>query len=1159
MKKYYKCAGGYLNKLCSWKIFKFMRNTLLLIFITVLQAYANDSYSQNTKLTLNLNNVTVANVLEEIQNNSEFYFLFNAKLIDVEREVSVSMEDKTISEILNYLFSGTGVNYLVFDRQIILTPSDVKPLSSEIQQQKISGTITDESGNPLPGVNIQIEGTTSGTNSDASGRYSIDRPNENAILIFSFIGYNTQKVPASGKTIIDIKMVPNITGLEEVVVTGYGVQKMVNLTGSVTKVNSDRLEKRPVSNINQALQGVAPGLNIVPDSKYGGEPGASMDFNIRGIGSLSGGTPYVLVDGMPVDMNSVNPDDVESISILKDAAACAIYGARAAYGVILITTKSGSLNKKVEMSYSNTFSWAEPLGLPGYVNSLTFANSMNEAGLNSGQNKLFSDETIQRIKDYQADPEHFPSMIPDPNDPNGWGYWNLANGNTNWYDVYFKDWSFSQKHNLSITGGSEKSSYYLGLGWLDEGGKFNFAHDNYQRFNVTLNNSFKVTDWLTLSLKSKFDRSYINYPKSSESTDRTVMFWMIGHNWPNYPVYTPNGDMAMDLNQTPALAHGGSDEQYISDLWIAPAIEIKVTNNWKITADFNYNYNGYKRSNFTAILWGLAPDGVTPVKHYAQNYNSISQELTNNDYYSTNVYSTYEKNLNGHYFSFLIGGQAELSNNMLLNGWRRDLVSEAVPAISTATGDKSVDDAISHWSTLGTFMRISYNFKEKYLLELNGRYDGTSRFQEEYRWGFFPSVSVGYNIWKEDFWVPVKNVVNTLKLRASYGSLGNQNVPNYLQVEILPINTNLPWIMDGIRPVYTTTPSNPSLGLTWEKANTINFGLDAGFLNNRLNVIFDWFDRKTEDMFGPGEALPAVLGTSVPLQNNATLDTKGVELAVSWKQAVNADFSYGLSLTFSDSKSIVTKYNNPTKYIYNFYEGQNYGDIWGYESEGFFKSDQEAQAADQSQLYSKWTAGDIKYKDLNHDEKITRGDETVANPGDLKIIGNTTPRYLIGINVNASYKGFDFDMFWQGVGKKDVWMDNPVYWGFMEAFWASGLQTHSLDYWSSNNTDAYFPKPYLTPENFKNHAIQTRYLQNAAYMRLKNIQLGYSLPSSITRKIKIERLRVYLSGENVLTFSHILKPFDPEANAGLSEWGQQYSGLVYPLSRVFGVGLNVTF
>ncbi len=1121
--------------------------------------------------------MTLIEAIEQISKDYDVFFTFDKTLVSGINVNYDQKANKNVEAAVAGVLKGTTLTYRFYNkRYMIIYRNDEKGLESlkkmagymgQLAEKEkailassksfiVKGQVTgEESGESLPGVSVMIKGTNKGTVTDGQGNYTIEATNDNDVLVFSFIGFATQEVTVKGRSTINVGLAQSGQNLDEVVVVGYGVQKKVNLTGAISQVTSERLEKRSVTNIDQALQGVAPGLNITTNTTLGGEPNASMGINIRGVGSLSGGSPYVLIDGSPMDINSVNPSDVESISILKDAASTAIYGSRAAYGVILVTTKSGSLNEQIKTSYTNSLSWAEPTYLPGFVNSLRFANSINEAATNSGQNNIFSTETIDWIIKYQADPENTPSMIADPKDPNGWGYWNLGHANTDWYDVLYKDWAFSQKHNVGISGGSKSTSYYVGLGWLEDAGKLNYANEKYQRFSLTSNISLKVSEKMTVFLKSKFNRSYQNFFKSQDASDRNVFFQMMAMSWPTDPVYTPNGDFTLDKNQPAVLANGGSDKQYIMDLWFNPSVELRLTKDWKINGDISYNYNGYKRSDHRAVIWGLATDGVTPIRHYSQNWNRMSQVLTHNEYFTSNIFSEFSKQINNHFFSVLLGGQAELSNDLMLNGWRRDLVSESVPAISTAIGDKDIDDNISHWSTLGTFMRLSYNFDEKYLFELNGRYDGSSRFQRGRRWGFFPSASIGYNIWKEEFWEPIENVINTLKFRASYGALGNQNVANYLHEETIPVQTNLPWIMDGKRPVYTTVPSNRSIGLTWETSETFNLGLDAEILDRRLSFTFDWYNRKTENMFGPGESFPAVYGASVPLKNNATLETKGVELSVSWKQVISDELNYSLGLVFSDNKTSITKYNNPTKYIGNFYEGQRYGEVWGYVTEGLFQSDQEVAAwADQSQFYSRWGAGDIKYKDINNDGKITNGNQTFGNSGDLQIIGNTSPRYLFGINTTVNYKSFDFNMFWQGVGRKDLWMANSNFFGFREAWTSTIIQAHSLDYWSDENTGSYFARPYLTSENLKNQQVQSRYLQNAAYIRLKNLQIGYSLPSKISNRIRIDRVRFYLSGENILTFSGMMESFDPEANVRSSG-----ANLIYPLSRTFAAGVNVTF
>ncbi len=401
-----------------------MRNTVLILLISAFQVFATGSYAQTKKISLAMNDAAIRDVLYAIQKQSEFYFLYNSELIDVTKKVDITIEEEKVDQVLTRLFNKNEVDFLIKDRYIVLTPvGGNTELFAEQQQPTVSGKVTDDTGQPLPGVTIQIKGTTRGTVTDADGEYSISSLPDDATLRFSFVGMRAQEVIVGNQTRINVEMVVDAIGIEEVVAVGYGTQKKVNLTGSVGVVNSEQLEKRPVASITKALQGLTPGLNITPNSMYGGEPGASMNFNIRGVGSLSGGSPYVLVDGMPMNIDNVNPDDVESISVLKDASAAAIYGARATFGVILITTKSGATEMKMKTKYNSNFSWGAPTVLPEGINSLVFADRMNQAAINSGQNKLFSDETIERMKKYQADPENFPSMVPDPTDPNGWGYW----------------------------------------------------------------------------------------------------------------------------------------------------------------------------------------------------------------------------------------------------------------------------------------------------------------------------------------------------------------------------------------------------------------------------------------------------------------------------------------------------------------------------------------------------------------------------------------------------------------------------------------------------------------------------------------------------------------------------------------------------------------
>lgn len=1024
------------------------------------------------------------------------------------------------------------------------------------QQNPVSGAVTDEAGNPVVGATVIVKGTLLGTITDSEGNYSFNNVPENGVLVFSFVGMLTQEIEIGDQPRINVTLELDAIVLEEVVAVGYGTQKKVNLTGSVATVNTDRLEGRAITNTASALQGLIPGLNVRPNNNSGGEPGAEMNVNIRGTGSINGGEPFVLIDGVPGNLNTISQNDIESISVLKDAAASAIYGARAPYGVILITTKQGKKNQKVKANYSNNLGWNTPTHLPKLANSYDFATSLNIAASNSGSTPVFNDEQIQNILNYMEDPDNYPGVQPNPSNPNVWGDYGLTNANTDWYDVYFKDWAFQQNHNLSISGGSQTAAFYLGFDIIDQEGALNFANDKYSRYNLTGNLSVDPSDWMTLGVKIRVNSSYNNYPMGEGSKEG--IFTNISRAWPTEPVYTPNGDYYMQaLSRVPILANGGYDKRYNDRIVVTPNVELRITKDWKINADFTYSTNNYKQNFFQDRITGFAVDGITILDHPSRNFTQISQTMSQSRFFSTNVYSTFSKQFNRHFINILLGGQSELDQYFSLEGWKRDLLTPNIQAIRAATGTFDVTDRINHWSTLGAFARFNYNYQEKYLIEMNARYDGSSRFGEGKRWGLFPSASVGYNVSKENFWEPIQGVVNSFKLRVSYGSLGNQNVSNYLHYVLIPVNSELRYIIDGERPLYAVAPGLGSTGLTWETSNTVNAGLDAAFLSNKLTFTLDVFDRRTEDMVGPGEALPNLLGTAVPKQNNANLKTTGIEFTTVWRQAVN-DFSYDLTLIYSDDKTTILDYNNPTKILTTFYEGMVLGEIWGYETLGFFVSEEDVSGSpDQSQLFANWRPGDVKYNDLNDDNVITRGDNTADNPGDRKVIGNSNPRHAFGFIANASYKGFDFSMFWQGVGKRDIMLETNTFFGFASnGIPHISLKEPALDFWTEENTDAYFARPYLTNENDKNQVTQTRYLQSAAYLRLKSLQLGYMLPPQITSKVKMESIRVYFSGENLLTFTNLVEGIDPEATYGTSG---RSSGRVYPLSKTMSFGIQVSF
>lgn len=1010
------------------------------------------------------------------------------------------------------------------------------------QQKKISGTVRDESRQALPGTAILVEGSTSGTYTDAEGRFSIVVPDENSVLVFSFLGYITQKISVKGRNAVDVELNPDTRTLDDVVVVGYGTQKKINVSGAVDVVSSKALEKRAVANLSQSLQGISPSLNVSVGNS-GGEMGARMNLNIRGIGSINGGSPYILVDGLEQDINNLNPDDIESISVLKDAASSAIYGARAAFGVVLVTTKRGR-NDGVSISYSNNFSFAAPTIVPHSVDSKRFATYLNVASANDGNPPLFQNIILSYIDQYLAGEIDY-WTAPFPLAPQ---YWLLNQGawaNTDWYDINYKKWVPNTLHNLSISGGDQKTQYYVSGSVFDQSGLLNFGKDDYGRYTLNTKINTRILDWLRFNLASKFSSVNIERP----SYDRNLLYDRLARQWPTNAPYFPNGTPNYEAVQV-WLEQGGMYKEKNNELSIIPGFEIEPLKGWVVYSNLRWRMNDWGMSNHEAKVKAWLADMTMT---YLRPENNYSTNNYSGYYVSPNLYSTYSGAFGKHSYIVMAGFEQELFTYESSYAKRYDLISDEVPSLGTATGRQEVAGTKGHSATRSYFGRFNYGFNDKYLFEFSIRYDGSSKFPQGYRWGIFPSGSLAYLISRENFWEPFSGVVNQLKIRASFGSLGNQNVDNYLYIERLPVSTNLPYIMGNERPNYVGMAASISPGLTWEKVNTKNAGIDAGFLMNRLNLSFDYFIRNTYDMLGPAESLPAVLGTTVPRSNNATLRTRGFELSLDWRDHYR-DFSYGAKFVLSDAVSTVTRYYNPDKLLSaSYYEGMRMGEIWGFTTAGLFESDEQARSVDQSYFSADvLRAGDVYYKDINNDRKIDIGRNTVADPGDKSIIGNSTPRFAYSLNLNAGWRGLDLNMIWQGIGKRDLWLNSPIFWGAGGIYWLTAYEGH-MDYWTPENTDAFWPRPYMDHGN-KNKQVQTRYLQTGAFLRLKSLQLGYTIPPKLTKRLYISNLRIYTSGENLLTFTKLFEAFDPEATDG-----ERAHGYIYPLQKVISAGLSITF
>lgn len=1029
----------------------------------------------------------------------------------------------------------------------------------EIQQNGVcNGVVTDTTGETVIGASVVVKGTTNGTITGLDGDFSLSGVTKGSILVLSFVGYQNTEVKWNGQP-LTIVLKEDTKVLDEVVVVGYGTQKKANLSGAVAAVDGKVLQDRPITNIGQGLQGVVPNLNITMNN--GGAPGATSSFNIRGNTSLNGGSPLVLVDNVQMDANLVNPDDIESISVLKDAASASIYGARAAYGVILITTKKGKKSDKPTVSLSATGYWQSPALTFHNVNSMQYLTMMDEAYQNDGgSGHYFKSQVYQYAEDYFNGKYDSPVFFDTAYDTYKYGYC----GNTDWWDELYKT-SFSQIYTANISGGNDRTTYYASVSMNDQGGILKAGDDKYNKYNANVNISSNITKWLNVSAKIAHTYTDELHPTGGTTAMNSTAYsglssysgMMKGDLSPLMPVKHPDGHYAGQGSYTNPVAimeQGGNAQYKQNDLWMTGAVKITPIKGLVINADYTWNFYGKSSNQHVQNFYDYT--AVPGTENYYPWTNPSSVTVTNNDdYYNAfNAFAEYTFSLKEkHNFKVMVGYNQENKHKKYHYAGRKNLIDSSNPSLNLAYGDMAMNGSETHWSVNGFFARINYDYKGKYLLELNGRYDGSSKFPHGDRYAFFPSASVAWRVSEEKFWEPIRGWFDNFKLRASYGSLGNQALDesrygNFPYLATYGINTKYGALLNGTRPVAVSVPGLVSASFTWETVNQIDFGFDASFFGGRLNTSFDWYRRNTKDMLTAGQALPAVLGTSVPQENAADMKTVGWEVSLEWNDRLSNGFGYHIKGVLSDYQASITKFSNPTKLLGTHYVGEKLNEIWGYVSNGLFQSDEDAKAADQSYLSGgSWGAGDVKYEDLNNDGKIDIGKNTLDDSGDRKIIGNSTPRYSYGITAGFDYKGFDFEMFWQGIGKRDYWLGGSQFWGFTDE-WCTPL-TSSLDYWTEDNRDAYFPRLHHYGVNGGNHQVSTRYLQNAAYLRLKNVVLGYTIPRSITEKVKISRLRVFVQGENLLTFTPLIDSYDPET----------LNNMTYPINKKISVGLNLTF
>jgi len=1062
---------------------------------------------------------------------------------------------------------------------IILLVFTLSTLGLYAQGLKVTGKVFDTTKETVIGASIVEKGTSNGTTTDFDGNFSIQVSNKKAILVISYIGMKKQEISVETKnTGIFVTLDSDNKVLDEVVVVGFGTQRKINATGAVKTIDNKSLESRPISNAVQGLQGVIAGLNISNDN--GGGLGQSMNINIRGVGTIGEGSnssPLVLIDGIEGDLSTINPNDIENISVLKDAAAASIYGSRAPFGVILVTTKTGA-EQKTTFTYTGNVRLSTPIAVPNSVDSYTYALMVNDAYLNSGGNPAFSTQQLQKILKYQRG--ELPYGIEQAEGGvNDWQWNQRSFGNTDWYSEHLKSTTSSQEHNLSVRGGTKKTNYFLSTNYLGQNGLFTYADEKYSRLTINGKLNTKLTDNVNLSWSSRM----VNTTNDKPTALNSLFYHNLGRRSPLMPVYMPNGDYNKE-SLIPSLLNGGRQIAKNQIFYNQAQLNYEPIKKWKIYFDLGSRIEKPSESRQFNKLSYVLPDGTeayfqvlegvadknivnddgTITRQPAAGVSYYERALGGINYLNTNLRTDYEMKRGKNTFKFLLGMQSEYYFTEKVRVASDGIYLDDTPFLPGGEGvNPRMSEKKGEWATLGIFSRVNYNYADRYMLEVNLRTDGASRFPSHQRWAAFPSVSAGWNIGQEKFWANMYDKgFEMVKLRASFGTLGNQNTNSfypYFQY-MSPSMGNT--VIGGNQTTILPGPEPYAMDLTWEKIENAGIGIDLGFFSNRLSSSFDLYQRTTRDMVGPAKPLPGIFGAETPKTNNAEMRTRGWEIEISWRDRIGKDFSYSATATLSDYQSVVTKYDSPDGSLNGFFANKKMGEIWGYQVAGIAKTDQEMNDwlshTSQSDLGGNWGGGDLMYKDLNSDGSVNAGANTIYDTGDLSVIGNGTPRYAFGINLGAKWKFIDFSMFIQGIGKRDVFFNNSsTFFGFAGE-WQRSLFTDHLDYYRfadnqlGANQNAYYGR---LRTDFNNIKVSDRFVQNAAYLRLKNVQIGFELPSKMAAAKHIQKARLYLSGENLLTLTG-LRIYDPEAiGAGINEYG---AGKTYPMYAVFSAGIEIT-
>jgi TonB-linked SusC/RagA family outer membrane protein len=1093
-------------KLKTWLVRK--------LSIWLLMAVALSASAQTQTVKLSANKMPLDKVFDILSKQTGYQFICDQKLLENTPPLSVEIRNKTLEEALKICLKDLPLTYLIKYGTVVIKRSGdgAKPpapaTGKDAPGKTITGTITDSTGAALPGVSVGVKATSKGVQTDVNGKFTINNMTEQDVLTISSIGYQTIQEPVKDQSVFHIRLSPTPKSLVEVVVVGYSTQKKVDLTGAVATVSGETLAARPVGQTSAGLQGTMPGVTITQgNGKPGGDGGT---IRIRGWGTLKNPDPLVLVDGVEGSINNIDPNVIASVTVLKDAASASIYGSRAANGVILVTTKRGKSNK-LSINYNNYVGWQRATNLPALTNALDYMLLTNEAYKNSGRTPLYAESLLEK---YRQQGNGSSDSLP----------------NTDWQQAVLTGSGFQQSHFLTVNGGTEKVKMLMSVGYFNQKGLM--EQSEFKRLTIRSNTDIIFSKKLNM----QFDLQYISPVTTEPSAGADALFAYMNNISPNQLAINSNGTRGegwVGNNPAASAKEGGISRNS------APWGSINTTLNYQpvewLTASFNIapKYVQTYTNKFNKVLQTYHPDG-TPAN---KNPQVSTLDVANQREFYNNMRGTltFQKTWGKHEVKVLAGAEQNSYRQDRFTAFRDNYVLPDYPVLDAGGASNMRNSGTGQeWSLRSFFGRINYNYKERYLLELNIRNDGSSRFAEGRKWGVFPSASAGWRISEEAFMAPLKPVINELKLRGSWGKLGNQNIGTYPSATVVNLSA---YTVGGQIVNAAALDALANRNITWESTEMSDVGLDVTLFSH-LSITADYYSSKTKDILLLLN-IPLITGLKAPYQNAGKVSNKGWELGINYDGKIN-DFKYNIGVNVSDVKNKVLDMRGINQSnVTVSREGYPVNAIFGLQAEGFFQdADEVAKHATQ---FGTIAPGDIKYKDQNGDG--------IINESDKVIMGNTIPRYTYGVSLNASWKGFDFGAFLQGVGK----VDGLVYGAGIMPFYVSSVggtaQERFKDYWTPTHKDAAFPRLVFGGTN--NQQISSFWMKSAAYLRLKNLQIGYTLPTHLAKAVKLNSVRFFVNGSNLFTASKFWEGYDVDTAVGMAD--------NYPVMKVYSFGVNVNF